>query len=202
MSAIKNKLKSRRGASITFALLLFLVCAVVSSVVVVAGTTSSGWMSGLQEMDARYYALSDAGYLLCDIFDGESVTLEYVKEDYSVPTPPVGVHPILLEASKVALAGSELSRKAKDIKIGKTEGNNTEYSCSALEEFKNGLLTFTLSADGGNVTKGKYTLRLTFAPNVKKSVTDSSQLNAKATIGWKLRDIRRVMPTATAAPSP
>ena len=199
MSAIQNKLKSRRGASITFALLLFLVCAVISSVVVVAGTTSSGWMSGLQEMDARYFALSDAGYLLCDIFDGESVTLEYNKTDMSVGVDPPGVDRILVDASKAALAGSALNRPVNNIEIGT---GDDAIQCSALEKFENGLLTFTLSAGGGKTTKGTYTLMLTFAPNVKKTATDSSQSKAKATIGWKLRDIRRVMPAATTAPSP
>ena len=41
MIAIKNKLQSKRGASITFALLLFLVCSVVSIVVVVAGSAAA-----------------------------------------------------------------------------------------------------------------------------------------------------------------
>ena len=40
MSGIRTKLNSQRGASITFALLLFLVCAVVGSVVLTAGTGS------------------------------------------------------------------------------------------------------------------------------------------------------------------
>ena len=41
MNGIGQKLRSDRGASITFALLLFLVCAVVSSVVIVAGTAAA-----------------------------------------------------------------------------------------------------------------------------------------------------------------
>ena len=53
MSILKKKVASRRGASITFALLLFLVCAVVSSVVIVAGTAAAGRISRMAEMDQR-----------------------------------------------------------------------------------------------------------------------------------------------------
>ena len=73
MKSIVNKLRSRRGASITFALLLFLVCAVVSSVVIVAGTAAAGRMSRLAEMDQRYYAVTSAAELLQNMLSKESV---------------------------------------------------------------------------------------------------------------------------------
>ncbi|NLC32861.1 MAG: hypothetical protein GX781_06145 [Clostridiales bacterium] len=44
---IMNKLRSRTGASISFALLLFLVCAVLCSVILTAATAASGRMSSL-----------------------------------------------------------------------------------------------------------------------------------------------------------
>ena len=67
MQAIKRKLRSRRGASITFALLLFLVCAVLSSVIIVAASTASGRMSKLAETDRRYYAVTSAAELMKDL---------------------------------------------------------------------------------------------------------------------------------------
>ena len=80
VKTIKQKLKSNAGASITFALLLFLVCAVVSSVVIAAGTAAAGRMSQLTEMDQRYYAVTSAGELLRDVFDEvDSVVVEYKK---------------------------------------------------------------------------------------------------------------------------
>lgn len=87
MNALKNKIKSQRGASITFALLLFLVCAVVSSVVIVAATTASGRMSSLPEIDQRYYAVSSAAELLGKALDGQVVTVvkgqtETIKTTY------------------------------------------------------------------------------------------------------------------------
>lgn len=73
MRTIKKKLNSQRGASLTFALLLFLVCAVVGSVVLVAGTAASGRLAGngkansvgtLAETEQRYYAVNSAAELM------------------------------------------------------------------------------------------------------------------------------------------
>ena len=75
MHAMSVKLRSRRGASITFALLLFLVCAVVSSVVIVAGTTSAGRMGDTAKTDQRYYAVMSAAELLRREIDGKKVVV-------------------------------------------------------------------------------------------------------------------------------
>ena len=62
------KLRSQTGASITFALLIFLVCTVLSSVLFTAATVSSGRMSGITEADQRYYAVTSAAELLVNQF--------------------------------------------------------------------------------------------------------------------------------------
>ena len=85
MNAIKNKIQSSKGASITFALLIFLVCAVVSSVVIVAGTTAAGRMSQTAQTDQRFYAVSSAAELLTKAVDGKenaerTVTVRKVTE--------------------------------------------------------------------------------------------------------------------------
>ena len=72
---VNRKLRSRRGASITFALLLFLVCAVISSVIIAAATTASGRLSKQAEMDQRYYSVTSAAELLKDLIDEEAVTI-------------------------------------------------------------------------------------------------------------------------------
>ena len=52
--------QDEQGASLSIALLLFLVCAVVSTVVLAAGTAASGRMSQSVESDQRYYAVTSA----------------------------------------------------------------------------------------------------------------------------------------------
>ena len=73
---IKRKLQSQRGASITFALLLFLVCAVVGSVVLAAGSAAAGRMAGLPRSDQRYYSVSSAARLFEDKFAEQRITIE------------------------------------------------------------------------------------------------------------------------------
>lgn len=80
MNAVKKKIESQKGASITFALLLFLVCSMVSIVVVTAGTAAAGRMSQRAETDQRYYAVTSAVELLIDDFKGKTATVEYTKE--------------------------------------------------------------------------------------------------------------------------
>ncbi len=67
-----KKLRSRKGASLTFALLAFLVCAVISAVLLAAAQTAAGRVSGQAEADQRYYAVSSAAKLFCDALGKES----------------------------------------------------------------------------------------------------------------------------------
>ena len=86
--SIRRKLGSDAGASITFALLLFLVCAMVSAVVLVAATTASGRMAGIAEADQRYYAVTSAAELLKDVMSEKTVTVMTIGgETVSVAKP-------------------------------------------------------------------------------------------------------------------
>lgn len=86
MSILKKKVASRRGASITFALLLFLVCAVISAVVVVSATATAGRMSKMAEMDQRYYAVTSAARLLRDAIEGATVTVTTIAKTDTTKT--------------------------------------------------------------------------------------------------------------------
>lgn len=75
---ILYKLRSQTGASITIALLLFVVCGIVCSIILSAATAASGRMSGMAETDQRYYAVTSAAELLKDVFK-EHPTVSIVK---------------------------------------------------------------------------------------------------------------------------
>lgn len=100
-SLIKAKIKSQKGASITFALLLFLVCAVISSVVIVAGTAAGGRLKNIPESDQRYYAVTSASELLKNAIDGKTVVAvkarkEVIKHKYNsngVENTPISSSP-------------------------------------------------------------------------------------------------------------
>ena len=73
MRPIKQKIQSERGASITFALLLFLVCAVVGSSVLAAGSAAAGRLSQIAENDQRYYSVNSAARLLIELVEADEV---------------------------------------------------------------------------------------------------------------------------------
>ncbi len=59
-SWLVTRLKSRRGASLPLALLLFLICAVAASIVLSASTAAAGRASNLAETDQAYYSVVSA----------------------------------------------------------------------------------------------------------------------------------------------
>ena len=105
MNRIRNKLQSRRGASITFALLLFLVCAVISSVVIVAASTAGGRLSTVREMDQRYYAATAAADVLRETLDGKTAIVSY-QTSGGTTTATTTAEGILGEASGLAVTGA------------------------------------------------------------------------------------------------
>lgn len=75
MQSIIKKWRSRRGASITFALLLFLVCAVVGSLVLAAGFAAAGRLAKLADSEQRFYAVNSAAELVLDQLCSSEVTV-------------------------------------------------------------------------------------------------------------------------------
>ena len=208
--------------------LLFLVCAVISSVLVVAATTVGGRMSSLREMDQRYYAVTDAASVLCDTFNEQSVIVAYDKDDPLDPgkmqvkssiATVTEVDPILTDASKKVVLYT-LARDSKtslmpdwlvnsmseqEITMSGTGSNAVKCKCAMTETvLENGLLVFDIAAsaaDAKAASSGAYTLSVTFTPKVKKTALDTSQGEATATVSWKLSDIRKVRPMPSVSPS-
>lgn len=80
MNNMMKKLRSDKGASITFGLLLFMVCAVLCTVIIVAATTASGRLANMAEADQRYYSVTSACGLLEELLDEQEVTVVTVTE--------------------------------------------------------------------------------------------------------------------------
>ena len=80
LNNLQKKLRSEKGATITFALLLFLVCAVLAVVIIIASTAAAGRMSGLSEADQEYYSVTSASQLLKDSLGDQSITIAEVKD--------------------------------------------------------------------------------------------------------------------------
>lgn len=180
IKSVHAKLRSESGASITFALLLFLVCAVLSAAILVAGTTSAGRMSGLAETDQRYYSVTSGAQMLSDMMDNKTVSIVTIGDStYRFYKPMNQV--------------TELDINAANI-IGAEGSNPTSIpECAAEAYFNNqSQSTFQISAAGDsdplNVTatmnidedanttftvtntngKKKYSVLLTFSTDVRR----------------------------------
>ena len=199
MRQLKAKLRSRRGASITFALLLFLVCAVISGVVIVAASTVGGRMSGMRETDERYYAATEAARALQAIFVGdgtaitpnEAVEVTYSKTDDSYQLKTANdVNALLAAASKAvvkeALTGASVAMS------GIPTVTDDKYTCTVTPSLDNGLLSFEISASGPSEGKnnGTYKLTIVFASNLKMPEATGAA-SAKATVSWSLHSLSK-----------
>ena len=185
---LKQKLKSQAGASITFALLLFLVCAVVGSVVLTAGTAAAGRMSELAKMDQRYYSVTSAAQLLRDTIDGESVVLEQINTHtktgdapetsdfgevtWKSPDDETMISPLIRDAA-AKLTGDE--------SIPETGTNSSWQISSSLPKDtlktninetldSDGTMTLVISNDTGETSGYIYSLKMVFTADlVEKS---------------------------------
>ena len=196
---IKEKLNSQKGASITFALLLFLVCAVISSIVIAAGSAAAGRMSGLARMDRRYYAVTSAAELLVDQIDGKTVSVVSNKEDGKTEDSGEEASIIrdaseqLVSAYASGASGSDIVRTRKFKLTSGSAINNAALSCLIEEKLgKDGMLYFEVkNNDAEEPSGGTYTLMVAFSSNVKESASDSRDKTKKTTITWKLHSIRK-----------
>lgn len=128
---ISAKLRSDSGASLSFALLLFLVCTVIGSVVLAAGTASAGRMSQLGESDQRYYSVASAAQLLAKELTDKEVRI--IRECVETTTTPYKIQDdaeTLVSngsATKAYKYTTTLQKKDGDIIATKTK----EYADSA-----------------------------------------------------------------------
>ena len=202
MLLIKKKLKTQDGASISFALMLFLVCAVLSSAVIVAGTAAAGRLSRLAETDQRYYAVTSAAELLCSNISGKTITVEYNKETGTVI--PAASTTILSDASeKLVEALSSTGEEETDEVLQRTfrltpdtDVSNARLDCIIKETLqRDGMLLFEVSNDPGESRSGIYTLRIVFSSKMKRSASDNSEDTVKTTLTWNLHSIRKIRNT-------
>lgn len=191
MNAIKKKLKSEAGASVTFALLLFLVCAVVGSVVLTAGSAAAGRLANLAKMDQQYYSVISAAGLLQKDTEEKTVTVVRTSITETVTTynssgEPAGP-PEETTDKKVTVNGEEAedfftadslvtdaavllfideieNDFTRTLELAADSGDGSLEALSVtVEERLSPDGTLTLDIRKGNDEDGAYTLRMTFA---------------------------------------
>ncbi|MBQ3701653.1 MAG: hypothetical protein II885_02740 [Oscillospiraceae bacterium] len=197
MRTIKNKLNSQRGASLTFALLLFLVCAVVGSAVLVAGTAAAGRMSRIAEMDQRYYSVNSAARLLIELMETDMIY-------YRVEEPAGGTQSYIFynidqdseEETEVKITSPTLALEIAEQSLGISETkewlslsvSGTDADASLAVKIQetlspNGDVVFAVSNVEGT---DRYTITLYFM-----------NVGGASSFKWKLYDIDSKMPSAS-----
>lgn len=198
MNAVRSKLKSRRGASITYALLIFLICAVASSIVIVAGSAASGRMANVPQSDQRYYAVTSAAELLKGEIDGKTVviTKKVTKGagkggadvvDYSADAPEDVLTDATLRLVKGETAQTTYTLTATDYDA---------LQCDIVQTVESGLLTYAITNNG-------YTLKMRFASNLKESTREigTGVTQTTSTVQWKFHSMQKVVSKPAAAPT-
>lgn len=209
MNAMRNKLGSRRGASITYALLIFLVCAVVSSVVIVAGTTAAGRMANLAQFDQRYYAVTSAAELLKGLIQGKTLVVTKTPalsaEDPATYTVTYegdasGANPAIDVLADATLSLVDRTRvQSRELELT-TAIYQDALKCTVSERLENGLLKYQITSGGSNA----YVLEIWFKSNLREASRDNAAgvTQTTYTVKWDFHSMQKVysQPVPTAGP--
>lgn len=176
---ISAKLKAQTGASITYALLLFLVCAVVSSVVLAAGTAAAGRMSKAVETDQRYYAVTSAARVLKEQLDGKTNTIELDELDgekhYRSGLPET--YGITDYASAVVIGQASQSPIDLDFSVA---GDSDLIIVKETVDRSKGKLYLDVS--NKDTDSGVYSIRLTFSADIEDVVSKRKNKSGETVI--------------------
>ena len=215
---LKQKLKSQTGASITFALLLFLVCAVVGSAVLVAGTAAAGRMSKVAEMDQRYYAVNSAARLLVDTIQekpleivkketAETGTPTYEIDGKSVSDLASSITSIPIEAAYwLGYLRTEKIDAPKQLKLTLSSDKQNDSIEVTINETINpdGSLIFEIRNKSNGTNTQQYGIRMSFGLDKVENDELNMQKNERvhtATLQWKLSDIGTIVNRAITSTS-
>ena len=180
---IMQKLRAQTGASITFALLLFLVCSVLCSVILVAATASAGRMARIRDMDERYYAVTSAAEVLKGLLDGKTAISETVDGNtrdttvYLKDGDPLSTQTESFQADAAYRLAQDpvdkLSKEPLELSVesnGPLDAEAEKALAVRIEESldENGTITFAMK----NAEGDPYILTLTF--NADKQQTTST----------------------------
>ena len=193
MNGIKEKMRSPGGASITFALLLFLVVAVLCAVINAAATSTAGRMSGIAEMDERYYSVTSASELMKKLLDGKTVTVvkktteadvtQHTVTNYDGNTvtekgePSQDGDPVeeLYLVNDVDAADIDMERDLTS--LTKVEGNATATGSLQMDSIQNeAAFRYAVGSGGGVVAPTILGRELLLTSTVKATATDLDPL--------------------------
>lgn len=172
-----KKLGNNEGASLMVALLFFVMCATIGSIILAAATVSSGRLKNLMESDQRYLAVTSAGDMVSEIISAKNadgttdpnkiITLEAIYTGDGSLKSGTTVNVLLSDGTKKTLVsalndsivfGLLSNRLPMATATYSKENMQNVFSSSTLEEF--------YQKDGMSIIKGS-----------QISIADFSDLN-------------------------
>ena len=153
-----KKLQSRSGASIVFALFIFLFCAFVGASILMIASTTTGELSDKQKNDQAYYTLTS----LADYLSSELTNTTYYY-DVSYVTDPAGTI-----ASRLYPSTGIFNGAIKD--MADQVSGHLRYDDTTPSDTK--VMTFTFSAAAvSNTALGSEPVRVRFVMNADYDIT-------------------------------
>ena len=196
MRNIKQKLNSQRGASITWALLIFLVCSVIGSAVLVAGTVASGQMAKAAESDQRYYAVNSAARMLIDMVDDKPVVIvkegsAYKDGETNTTLNELTVFDSMTKEAAYYLATTNAGRSSYQFNIADSAIDQLAVTVNEVLN-SDGSMEFTIVGNGG--AGNNYSLKIYFSVDKDENTTVTSNGETETTTTtyqytWHIRDI-------------
>ena len=161
--AIKKKLRSNEGASLMVALLFFVMCATVGSIILAAATASSGRLANLRKEDQSYYAITSAEELFAKMMEENKVVLQLNESGVNVVDPPdprVFLNPkdmTTVDGTKLLLPSMIVGENLYPVlKYGDTFPEYSAGSVSAFTGEKE--VTITIQDESGLTVKAKVSM--------------------------------------------
>ena len=213
--AIKKKLRSNEGASLMVALLFFVMCATVGSIILTAATASSGRLAKIRQDDQTYYATSSAAELVVDQILNSSVKVVKTFSENAPETwqkPPTTFDGKRSSEIDNLLAyivnesflwdGNEIytNKDPKEIKLEVTDYSNLNAKAKIGIEDNFDLVVTIFPADEKKKDINVIKLRFISAVNKNEEITDfdnektAERFTVKKTtytISWKQVEIDR-----------
>lgn len=149
MTNVRQKLNSDRGASFVIALVFFLLCLTVGSIILTAATASIGRVDRISGEQRAYFAVRSAAELLRDEVAGSSYSATFEKHMEGTERDP----------SNVKAPTSVFLPVATQAELTKLRAKMDAYYSSVFE-FE------TEQAENYNISKGTLTIKAQDAPTV------------------------------------
>lgn len=190
---VSKKLSSNDGVSLSIALLLFLVCAIVASVILTAGTAAAGRLSKKAELDQKYYLVNSAADILAEELEGKTVIKEEKTEGTSTITyKDMNGNQIIAGINDSLVF--DLARQDDNLGTTKTiyvsYDGKTIYAYYDISIDSNDEVTIKIRNTEDKNDLNAYTVTLLFSGDINTSTDDTNKLKTTR-YRWFLKDIQK-----------